>query len=85
MGTAGFATFAFVLCLATFWGSDSNSTALILIAGDIVSFYSIHPYLLSLVDWQNYMSKEAEALIHALKCTNKVLKTGLALAVVFIV
>ncbi len=85
MGTAGFATFAFVLCLATFWGSDSNSTALILIAGDIVSFYSIHPYLLSLVDWQNYMSKEAEALIHASKCTNKVLKTGLALAVVFIV
>jgi len=85
MGTAGFATFAFLVFLATFWGSDSSSTALILIAGDIVSFYSVHPYMLSLVDWRNYMSEEAEALIHASKSTNKVLKTALALAIVFVV
>jgi len=85
MGTAGFSIFAFSLCLATFWDSDSSSTALILVAGDTIAFYSVHPYLLSLVDWRNYISEEAEALLHASKTANTVLKTALALTIISVV
>jgi len=83
--TAGFSFCFFCLCLATFWGSEPGSIALILVAGDIISFYSLQPYLLSLVDWRNYVSEEAEALLHASKTTNKLLKTALTSTVIFFI
>jgi hypothetical protein len=35
----------------------------------------LNPYLLSLVDWRNFMTEEAEALLHLSKATTKVLRT----------
>jgi hypothetical protein len=39
---AAFALFLYGLFLATFWNSQASSAALILIAGDIVSFFSVN-------------------------------------------
>ena len=83
MGVVGFTTFAFVLFLATFWDSADENAALVLIAGGIVAFFAIQPYLLTLVDWRNYMIEEAEALLHSSKSMNKLLKSCLTMALIF--
>jgi hypothetical protein len=75
---AAFALFLYGLFLATFWNSQASSAALILIAGDIVSFFSVNPYLLSLIDWRIALAEEAEALVHSSKAMNNLLKTLLA-------
>jgi hypothetical protein len=69
--------FMYSLFLVSFWSSPSSSAALILIAGDYISFYSIYTYLLHLVDWRNAVTEEAEALIHPSKAMNNILKTCL--------
>lgn len=45
----------------------------------------MNPYLLALVDWRNFMSEEAEALLHASKSMNKTLKTLLTLFLIVII
>jgi energy-coupling factor transporter ATP-binding protein EcfA2 len=72
---AAFTVFFYALFLATYWNSQASSAALILIAGDIVSFFSANPYLLSLVDWRIAVTEEAEALVHSSKAVNRLLKT----------
>ena len=57
MGIAIFTTFCYLLMLATFWDSGEESQALILIAGGIIAYFCINPYLLSLVDWRNYQNE----------------------------
>lgn len=84
-GIAGFTMFTFTLFLATFWDSNPDSAALVLIAGGIVAFFAINPYLLSLVDWRNHIAEEAEALVHSSKGMNKLLKTFLAVSMIFFI
>lgn len=57
MGIFGFTTFCTLLFLMTFWDSTpgSGNEALVLIAVQIVAYFCINPYLLSLVDWRIYM------------------------------
>jgi len=85
MGVAAFTLFAFGLFLATFWGSTKESAALVLVAGGIIAFFCVNPYLLSLADWRNFMAEEAEALLHASKSMNKALKSVLTMILIFVV
>jgi hypothetical protein len=54
-------------------------------AGSIVAYFCVHPYLLSLVDWRNAMTEEAEALLHSSKKMNKILKSLMALSLILII
>ena len=85
IGVAAFTIFAFGLFLASFWDSSSTQGALIIVAASIIAFFCLNPYLLALVDWRNFMSEEAEALLHASKSTNKALKSLLTLTLILVV
>ncbi|CAB9525677.1 expressed unknown protein [Seminavis robusta] len=85
LGVACFTIFFFALFLVSFWDSQTSSYVLILIAGDIIAFFSVNPYLLSLVDWRNAVTEEAEALVHSSKAMNKLLKTILCALLIFVV
>jgi hypothetical protein len=78
-GVVGMAVLSFGLFLLTFWDSSDESAALVLIAGSIIGYFAINPYLLSLVDWRNFMTEEAEALLHSSKSLNKFLKSCLTI------
>jgi len=83
-GVVGFAVFAFGMFLATFWDSLEYNGALVFIAAGIIAFFSINPFLLALVDWRNYMSEEAEALVHSSKSMNKFMMTCLTFTLILI-
>jgi hypothetical protein len=85
IGVAVFTVFVFSLFLATFWNSDPSQGALIYVASSMVAFFSLNPYLLTLADWRNFMSEEAEALLHSSKTRNKLMKTALTLTLFLIV
>merc|ERR1712226_1495685 len=74
MGIAMFSIICFALFVATFWDSSTDQAALVLVAGGIIAYFCVNPYLLSLVDWRNAMEEEAEAL-----------KTALTVTVIFLV
>ncbi|KAL7553391.1 hypothetical protein ACHAWF_016668 [Thalassiosira exigua] len=76
---AAFTAFLFGLFLLTFWDSKPGSEALVLIAGGLVTYFSIQPYFLHLGDWRVFMTEEAEALLHSSKSMNKLLKSSLTL------
>ena len=80
-----FTVFAFVLFVATYWDSHLGSEALVVIAGGLVSFFVLFPYLLQIVDWRIYMLEEAEALLHSSISMNKLLKTCLILVLLLII
>jgi hypothetical protein len=82
---AVFILVTFGLFAATFWNSAPMFGAFVVVAASIISFFCLHPYLLSLVDWRNYMTEEAEALLHSSKAINKILKTALTLILILIV
>mmetsp|Transcript_17597 Transcript_17597/g.36757 ORF Transcript_17597/g.36757 Transcript_17597/m.36757 type:complete len:506 (+) Transcript_17597:219-1736(+) len=84
-GIAGFTTFAFGLFLLTFWNSQPGSEALVLIAAGMISYFSVNPYLLQLVDWRIFMIEEAEALLHSSKSMNKLLKTNLTVLLILMI
>lgn len=85
VGIAAFTVFSFSLFLATFWDSAQESTVLVLVAGGIIGYFCVNPYLLSLVDWRNSMLEEAEALVHASKGMNKALKLLLTLMIIIVI
>lgn len=85
LGIFGFTMFSFILFLITFWDSSDESAALVLVGAGIIAFFAINPYLLSLVDWRNFMSEEAEALMHSSKGMNKALKCLLAIFLIFLI
>mmetsp|Transcript_18760 Transcript_18760/g.40373 ORF Transcript_18760/g.40373 Transcript_18760/m.40373 type:complete len:481 (-) Transcript_18760:182-1624(-) len=84
LGVIMFSVFAHALFVAAFWDSSTDSAALILVAGSIVAYFSVNPYLLSLTEWRNAMEEEAEALMHSSKAMNRGLKTALAVSLVFL-
>jgi hypothetical protein len=85
VGVAAFTVFAFSFFLVSFWDSSPDVAALIIVAASIIAFFCLNPYLLALADWRNFVSEEAEALLHASKSLNKALKTLLTLSLIFIV
>ncbi|GAX15877.1 hypothetical protein FisN_2Lh392 [Fistulifera solaris] len=85
LGVAMFTLFVFGLFLATFWDSREENAALVLVAGGIVAYFCLNPYLLSLADWRNFMGEEAEALLHASKDMNNFLKSSLTMFLILIV
>jgi ABC-type lipoprotein export system ATPase subunit len=85
IGVAVFTIFVSLLMLISFWDSDRSSIPLVLVAGNIIAFFCINPYLLSLVEWRIAMQEEAEALVHSSKGMNKLLKTELTLTMIFII
>jgi ABC-type nitrate/sulfonate/bicarbonate transport system ATPase subunit len=78
-GVAVFTLFSFTLFLPTFWNSASDQAPLVFVATSWISFLCINPYLITLVDWRNFMSEEAEALLHSSKASNKAMKCVLTL------
>jgi hypothetical protein len=85
LGVAAFTIFAFGMYLVCFWDSNPDLAALVIVAGSIIAFFCLNPYLLALADWRNFVSEEAEALLHASKSMNKALKGLLTLSVIVIV
>jgi ABC-type lipoprotein export system ATPase subunit len=85
LGVAAFTIFAFGLFLASFWNSTESQGALIIVAASLIAHFCLKPYVSGLVDWRNFMSEEAEALMHSSKSTNKILKTFLCLTLIAIV
>ncbi len=84
-GVAAFTTFSMLLFIASFWDSQDGSEALVLVAIQIIAFFCINPYLIALADWRNYMTEEAEALMHSSISTNKALKSVLTLVVLLVI
>lgn len=82
-GILVFTLVAFSLFVATFWDSQDDTAALLMIASGIISFFCIQPYLVALTDWRECMLEEAEALVHASPGKSKALKT--IITVIFIV
>ena len=82
VGVLGFTTFAMLCLLLTFWDSKPGSEALVLVAIQIVAFFSINPYLVALTDWRNTIIEEAEALMHSSTQTNLALKSCVALLLI---
>ena len=85
LGIAFFVIFLFAMVLLTFWNSETQSASLILIAGEILAYFGLNPYLLSAVDWRNSIKEEAEALMHASVATNLFLRTCLTLFFGFLI
>jgi len=84
-GIVIFTLVAFALFVVTFWNSSSENAALVLIAGGILCYFCISPYLFSLIDWRNCMLEEAEALLHSSPTYNQVLKTMTTIALMIII
>merc|ERR1712194_703570 len=56
--------FAMILFLMSFWDSKKGQEALVLVGLQIVAFFAINPFLISLADWRNTVTEEADALMH---------------------
>jgi len=80
-GVAGFTTFVMILFIVSYWNSSASASALVLVALQILCFFCINPYLIALSDWRNFMTEEAEALMHSSVGMNKALKSVLTLFV----
>jgi hypothetical protein len=78
-----YAVLSYALFLATFWNSSQDSASLVLIANELIGYYSVLPFLLSLPDWRHYVDEESEALLHSNKTSSKIWKTYLAMALLF--
>lgn len=85
IGVGVFMLFAFTLFVLTFWDSHQSSGPLVIVAAGIIAFFSINPYLIALVDWRNFMNEEAEALLHASKGMNRLLKSVLTTSLIIII
>jgi hypothetical protein len=76
-GIMGFGIVSFLLFIVSYWDSIEGSEPLSLVAIQIVAYFCLNPYLLSLVEWRNFMTEEAEALMHSSVRANQILKTCL--------
>lgn len=85
VGIAFFSIFCHALFVLAFWDSSQDSASLVLVAGGIIAYFCVNPYLLSLVEWRNMMEEEAEALMHSSKNMNRALKSLLASFIVLII
>merc|ERR1712087_171775 len=79
-GVVGFTVFAMGMFAMSFFNSAAGSEALVVVALQIIQFFSINPYLIGLVDWRNTMVEEAQALMHFSVEMNRALKSIIALS-----
>jgi len=84
-GSAGFTVFAMTLFLLSYWDSKPGSEALVLVALQIISFFAINPFLISLADWRNTMIEEADALMHCSVQANLALKSCVTLLLLVLI
>lgn len=84
-GVAGFTVFAMSLFIVSYWNSEPGSEALILVALQIIGYFCLNPYLLSLTDWRNHMIEESQALLHSSIRINKALKAIVTLVLLFVI
>ena len=80
-----FSLFCFGLFVMTFWDSNEDQAALVVVAGSIIAFFCVNPYLLSLVEWRNAMDEEAEALMHSSRSMNRALKSSVTILIVLLI
>jgi hypothetical protein len=60
IGVAAFTVFAFNFFLATFWDSDPDAAATVIVASLTIAYLCVNPNLLTLPDWRIHMREEAE-------------------------
>ena len=77
----GFTVFTMILFLLTYWESKPGSEALVIIGLQIICFFALNPFLISLTDCGATRSciEEADALMHCSVQTNLALKALLTL------
>ncbi|KAJ1460484.1 hypothetical protein M885DRAFT_509482 [Pelagophyceae sp. CCMP2097] len=85
IGIMGFTVFAFGCFLLSFWNTSKGYEPLVMVAAQIIAYFCVNPYLLSLTDWRNYITEESEALMHASLQTNMAMKVGLTLMLILII
>jgi hypothetical protein len=73
------------LLLMSFYNTEIESSALVVIASASVAFFVLNPTFFTLPEWRNTMLEEAEALIHSSKRLNKVLKVTVSYAMIVFV
>ena len=84
LGIAVFSVFCFGLFVVAFWDSNQDQAPLVLVAGGLIAYFCVNPYLLSLVEWRNAMDEEAEALMHSSRSMNRALKTLVTIVIILI-
>merc|ERR1711865_894485 len=84
-GSMGFTVFAMILFLMSFWDSKAGQEALVLVGLQIVAFFAINPFLISLADWRNTVTEEADALMHASVQTMMHLKSVVTLILLIVI
>jgi hypothetical protein len=84
-GSMGFTVFAMILFLMSFWDSKTGQEALVLVGLQIVAFFAINPFLISLADWRNTVTEEADALMHASVQTMMHLKSVVTLILLIVI
>jgi len=84
-GSMGFCVFAMLLFLMSFWESKKGQEALVLVGLQIVAFFAINPFLISLADWRNTVTEEADALMHASVQTMMHLKSVVTLILLVVI
>merc|ERR1711865_812924 len=66
-------------------GSKKGQEALVLVGLQIVAFFAINPFLISLADWRNTVTEEADALMHASVQTMMHLKSVVTLILLIVI
>ena len=84
-GAIGFTVFTMILFLLTYWDSKPGSEALVIIGLQIICFFALNPFLISLTDWRNTIIEEADALMHCSVQTNLALKALLTLFMMLVI
>jgi len=85
-GVAVFTVITFGIFVATFWNSATENAATVLIAGGILCYFCLSPYMLSLIDWRNCMLEETQALVHSASLhRNQSLKTSVTVSVMIFI
>ena len=74
-----FTFFLYGLFIPSFWNSQPDQAPLIFIGTSVITYFCISPYLLTMIAWRDYMTEEADALLHSSKSINKALKCALTL------
>ena len=72
------------LFLLSFWDSEGPES-LVLVAIQILAFFSLNPFLIGLTDWRNIVAEEASALMHSSVQSMLTLKTIVALSLMTVV
>ena len=73
------------LFVVAFWNSHDDQAALVLVGGDVIAFFCVNPYLLSLVEWRIAMHEESQALVHSSPALYRALKTALTMTLILVV